>query len=569
MREPMRAFTDPAVEEITVVAPSQVGKSELTLNILCFIIDQQPGTVMMIHPNDKVGEKFVSKRIHPLIECNPRIADKMHSVNKRGKKSTSTVTEKSFPGGSLSIVGSRSPSALASTPARYIIGDELDRFEVSAGRDGDPWELAKRRQKTFYNKKRIAVSTPTIKGSSQIEYLYNRGTQERWKTQCPHCREYNEIIFDDIRFKAKPRRVAGKQIWDIEVQGWRCPSCQKVTDEHTAKKSPAKWVADNPDAIKSNRARSFWIGGWISPWSEWRDLIQGFCETKDDPERLKVVFNTDFGQLWEQRLQDIEEQTLMNRAEEYPEDADLPDGPLFLDCAVDCQGNYMQYEIVGWSRYEESWGIRTGIIPHDPIDQAAWDELLSIITRPYRFRNGKVLYVSITAVDTGDGKKTNELAAYCKRYQRYGIIAIKGSPVRGKQFISPPNHVPIAGDARNKYWLYSLGTAAGKSYIMSYLSKNEAGPRYMHFPSDESRGYTFQYYKGLLGEVEESPGVWKKIYKFNEPLDMRNYALAALRVYNPNFDTLERRLRADPKPKKEKPPKPKKRRRNPEEDFYD
>lgn len=569
MREPMRAFTDPTVEEISVVAPSQVGKSELTLNVLCFIIDQQPGTVMIIHPNDKVGQKFVSKRIHPLMECNPRVGDRMQTVNKRGKKATSTITEKSFPGGSLSIVGSQSPSALASTPARYIIGDELDRFETSAGRDGDPWELAKRRQKTFYNKKRIAVSTPTIKGASQIEFLFNRGTQERWKTKCPHCGEFNEIVFDDIRFKATVNRISGKQVWDIDVQGWLCPACRTIVDEHTAKKSDSKWVADNPGALKSNKARSFWLQGWVSPWSEWRDLIQGFCEAKDNPERLKVVFNTDFGQLWEERSGDIEEQTLMNRAEAYPEDADLPDGVLFLNCAVDCQGDYMQYEIVGWGRYEESWGIRTGIIPHDPASQDAWDQLISIISRQYTFESGKSLYINNTCVDTGDGNKTNELASFCKKYQRYGVLAVKGSSVRGKQFISPPNKVPIAGDVRNKYWLYSIGTGAGKSAIMSFLKKEEPGPRFMHFPSDESRGYSFHYYQGLLSEIEEAPGVWKKIFKKNEPLDVRNYALAGLRIANPNFDAIERELNRELLPRPKRSSKPKRPRRSRGDEMFD
>lgn len=569
MREPMRAFTDPAVEEITVAAPSQVGKSELTLNILCYSIVEDPGNTMLIQPDEKVGAKFSSKRLTPLLDCNPLVGNKIRSVNRRGRKAMNTIMEKSFPGGSLSIVGSHSPAALASTPARYIIGDEIDRFETSAGRDGDPWELAKRRQKTFYNKKRVAVSTPTIKGSSQIEFLYNRGTQERWKTKCPHCGEFNEIIFDDIRFKAKLNRVAGKQVWNVDVEGWRCPNaeCLKIVDEHTAKKAEAKWVPDNPGALATNRARSFWLQGWVSPWAEWKTLIQGFCEAKDDPERLKVVFNTDFGQLWEERGQEIEEQTLMNRAEEYPEDADLPEGPLFLTCGVDCQGSYLQYEIVGWGRYEESWGIRTGIIALNPVDQKAWDELLSIITRPYRFQNGRALRISITCVDTGDGTKTNELAAFCKLYQRWGIVAIKGSATRGKQFINAPNHVPIAGNPRNKYWLYSLGTGAGKSAIMSYLKKDEPGPRYMHFPSDESRGYTFHYYQGLLSEIEEAPGVWKKIFNRNEPLDMRNYALAGLRIIGPNFDALQRALRAEPKVKKAS--KSKKTNRSKLDDYYD
>ena len=42
MVEPMDAITDPAVRHITVVASSQVGKSELELNAIGYIIDQDP-----------------------------------------------------------------------------------------------------------------------------------------------------------------------------------------------------------------------------------------------------------------------------------------------------------------------------------------------------------------------------------------------------------------------------------------------------------------------------------------------------------------------------------------------
>ena len=39
LEEPMRAFTDPKVHKIVMVAASQVGKSELELNIIGYIID--------------------------------------------------------------------------------------------------------------------------------------------------------------------------------------------------------------------------------------------------------------------------------------------------------------------------------------------------------------------------------------------------------------------------------------------------------------------------------------------------------------------------------------------------
>ena len=42
LKEPMEAFTDPKIKRLVMVAASQVGKSELELNIIAYIIAQDP-----------------------------------------------------------------------------------------------------------------------------------------------------------------------------------------------------------------------------------------------------------------------------------------------------------------------------------------------------------------------------------------------------------------------------------------------------------------------------------------------------------------------------------------------
>ena len=66
----------------------------------------------------------------------------------------------------------------------------------------------------------------------------------------------------------------------------------------------------------------------------------------------------------------------------------------------------------------------------------------------------------------------------------------------------------------------------------------------MHFPSNVDRGYDEAYFKGLTSEVKTTvweKGVKKTIWKVigtkrNEPLDLRNYAYAALKIANPNLN---------------------------------
>lgn len=145
LKDIMDAFNDPHVKEVSVVAASQVGKSEFELNCIGYIIDQDPASILYIHPTVDDAKKFSRLRVAPMIEDTPAIRSKVKET-KVGRESASTILQKSFPGGMLTVTGSNRASALASTPARYVIADEVDRFARSAGREGDPLSLAKARQ---------------------------------------------------------------------------------------------------------------------------------------------------------------------------------------------------------------------------------------------------------------------------------------------------------------------------------------------------------------------------------------------------------------------------------------
>lgn len=165
LKEPMDAFTDPKVKRIVLVSASQVGKSELLNNVIGYIIDEDPGSILFIHPTTIDAKEYSKLRIAPMIRDCPTLRRKVASPKSRD--SGNTILQKSYPGGILTLCGSTEAHALASKPIRYILGDERDRWALSAGSEGDPWELARARQITFYNAKAVEVSTPTIKNAER------------------------------------------------------------------------------------------------------------------------------------------------------------------------------------------------------------------------------------------------------------------------------------------------------------------------------------------------------------------------------------------------------------------
>lgn len=562
----MDAFTDPAVRRITMVASSQVGKSELELNIIGYIIDQDPGSILYVQPNLDDAKKFSKLRIAPMLRDSPRLRKKVSDIKSRD--SGNTTLQKSFPGGMLTIVGSNSASALASTPARYIIGDERDRWALSAGTEGDPWKLAEARTTTYYNAKLVDVSTPTIKGASPIAASFDEGTQERWCRLCPHCGEWHDIDFNDIKFQFDTIKAGRKTDYLVQSVSWCCPSCGCLSSEDTMRKQPAKWIAGNPAALAKGH-RSFWLNAFSSPWTAWSKIVYEFLVARKDPQKLKVVYNTKLGLLWEDRGDLEDEDTFMGRREEYGTRDDgtpveLPDGVLVLTCGVDTQDDRLEYEVVGWGHFFESWGIKKGIIMGDPNDDTTWERLDEVIDRTYRFANGRGLMISMTCVDSG-GHKTQSVYRHCRDRLQKRVFAIKGQGGEGVPFTKPPSKVKIVvgGKAIGQTWLYSIGVDAGKAEIIQgALRVQEPGPKYCHFPKGTERGYDLAFFNGLLSErlvMKSDKGrtrwAWEKIpgHERNEALDCRNYALAALRIIDPDMDAVAARLNGLAAQKQEQP----------------
>ncbi len=572
LRAIMDAFSDPKVRHIVFVAASQVGKTEVINNMIGYIIDQNPGSILFVHPTTIDAREFSKLRIAPMIRDSPALRRKIAAPKSRD--SGNTLLQKTYPGGILTLCGSNEAHALASKPIRYVFGDERDRWAQSAGTEGDPWELAMARQTTFYNAKAVEVSTCTIKGSSNIAKSFAKGTMERWKSQCPHCGEFHEIQWKNIRYVAKETVVNHERTYTIEGEIlWHCPGCACTSNEATMKKQPAQWVAENPAAY-ANGVRSFWLNAFVSPWASWESICLKYQNALGDTNKMQVVYNTCFGMLWENRGDTQDPDTLLGRRDAY--EAELPEGVLALTAGVDTQDDRFEYEIVGHGHFGETWGIEYGIIMGSPDDPATWDSLDTMVfDRVLRFKDGLGLKVSRSFVDEG-GHFTEQVRMRCRDRLRKKVFCIKGMPGPDRPFTDKPKKMKII--VKNRYlgtcWQYQIGVDSGKQMIMDNLRVETQGPKYCHFPRRDDYGHA--YFHGLLSEHLVPEGkirqrwVWDKIpgHERNEPLDCRNYALAAFRTLPINLDAKDRQLQrargkavdapptAEPLPAR---PKPKKR----------
>lgn len=544
-REIMDQINNPNVETIILMTSSQVGKTEIILNAIGYHIDYDPAPIMVMQPTVDMAKTFSKTRLAPMLRDTPALKGKVADIKSRD--SGNTILEKSFPGGVCVMVGANAPAGLASRPIRILLADEVDRFPPSAGTEGDPLSLAEKRTTTFFNRKKIFVSTPTVKGASRIEKAYENSTQEHWALECPSCGKYQSLEWGQVKFEYN------KEKDKVESVDHVCKHCGALHAELEWKNRKGKWMPNNP----VSKVKGYHLNELASPWKTWKEIVEDFLEAKKGgKETLKVWVNTSLGETWEEKGTGVEYETLLDRREEYG--CEVPNEVAVLTVGVDTQDNRLEYEIVGWGPGDESWGIEYGILMGDPGQDFVWKALDDVLSSDYVREDGQIMKIMSTCVDSG-GHHTDSVYKYCKTRELDRVWAIKGQGGSGHSFIKRPNRRNEDG-----IWLFTLGVDVGKDKVVSRLKSDINQKGYCHFPLEEDKKYDDYYFKGLTAEHKvaryrngQPTMKWelKSSSTRNEPFDLRNYATAALEILNPNLDALLNQINGEEeiiKPKRRK-----------------
>ena len=120
-------LTNPASKKVVIMAASQLLKTQALLAFIGYIIDCDPGPILVVQPTIKQANSFSKDRIDTMLRDTPAIHEKV--IDKRFRDSGNTKLHKVFPGGALTIATSNSPSDLAARSIRYLLCDETDRYE--------------------------------------------------------------------------------------------------------------------------------------------------------------------------------------------------------------------------------------------------------------------------------------------------------------------------------------------------------------------------------------------------------------------------------------------------------
>ncbi len=503
------------VERVVAMFASQTGKTEAGLNWIGHVIHHVPGPMLMVQPTVEMAKRYSKQRIAPLIEASPVLRELVKPA--RSRDSGNTVLTKEFPGGALMMTGANSAVGLSSTPVRFLFLDEVDRFAADVDQEGDPIGLAIQRAATFYNRKILLTSTPTIKGFSRIEAAYLESDQRRYWVPCPECSEFQILEWRQVRWPKGEREKAF----------YLCIHCETEIQDHQKgwMLENGKWVAE---AKSEGKTAGFHLNGLYSPhgWTSWGEIAVEHGQVYKDPPRLKVWTNTKLSESWEEDGDRLDGEGLLARREDYG--PLLPDGVAVLTSGVDVQDDRIELEVTGWGKDEESWSIDYRVIWGDPSTPSIWNDLDAYLHRRFpHSRQVPDLPIRAVCVDTG-GHHTLKAYDFCRPRQGRRIWAVKG---RGGQGVPSWPRRPSRNN-KGKVPLFVIGVDALKEALYSRLRLEEVGPGFCHFSISRDNEYFQQlcaesvvtrYHKGR--PIRE----WrKKEHQRNEALDTRIYAMAAL-----------------------------------------
>ncbi len=501
---------------------AQVGKTEILNNVVGFFVAQDPSPILVVQPTLDMAQTWSKDRLAPMLRDTPTLKGLVKDP--RARDSGNTTLHKIFSGGHITACGANSPSSLASRPIRVVLCDEVDRYPVSAGSEGDPVSLAKKRSATFWNRKIGMFSTPTNKGASRIEAAWEESDKRTFHVSCPHCDHRSTLKWAQVRWEEGLPETAA----------YVCEECGALWSDADRIRAirGGEWIAEH----SGKRVAGFRLSGLYSPWTPLESAVREFLEAKKQPATLRVFVNTFLGETWEEQGDAVDDYQVSSRKESFGETLDR--GILLLTAGVDVQDDRLEVEIVGWGKDEESWSLDYRTVYGDPSSPAVWQDLDNILGQQFEREDGKFLIVRSACIDSG-GHHTNSVYQYVRPREGKRIFAIKGVGGEGKPIVGRPSTNNIG-----KIRLFPVGVDTAKQLLYSRLKITEAGPGYCHFPESRNDEYFRQltaekvvtrYHKGFARRE------FVKTRPRNEALDVRVYAMAAFAILNLNINAMAQR----------------------------
>ena len=405
----MDEFTNYETEEIIFVKPTQVGGTEALLNMLGYVISQDPSPTEVVYPTETLAESISGQRLQPMMENTEPLKKKYDPSSPKLELNFSDMFVKS--------VGSNSPVGVASFAMKYLFIDEIDKFPGASKKEADPVSLAEERTKTFRGRKIFKTSTPTIRTGHIWRAKESADAEKHFLIPCPHCGEFIELKFSQLRWPGKDRDMIdaygaeniresleklaaeddGEGLSDADRAEFAFYICQEcgcaITDQQkqqAVKRGHWETVAQRTQFVKRV---CFWINTLYSPFVRFAEIAAKFMETKNDPEKFQNFVNSWLAEAWEDTKLRTSADLVMDRQTEL-QAFTVPEWAKLLTGGVDIQESSLYWTIRAWGDYITSQNIAHG-------QAYSFADIEQVMNLEYKTPSGAPRVVNLCLIDSG------------------------------------------------------------------------------------------------------------------------------------------------------------------------
>jgi phage terminase large subunit GpA-like protein len=591
-RVPQDACADPEVREVVLAACAQGGKSRTLGNVVAHKIVEDPANMILAYPAESTGLEKARTDYFPMFRTVPSVRERVmeQALDKWDK---TTLLSIRYPGGTLKIATTGSPTQTASTPSGWAAIDEYSRVENT--KEGDPRAALRARMLRFPFYKLIVASTLIGKGC-RTAVAYAESDRSIPLVTCPSCGHLHQMKFENIDIPHQEITVVDNETQEVTIERgemipsaatYRCPNCSYGMSDGVRYRmiDGVVWRQTAPFHCCGERHAPVVDGRLVGKWDDegislcptcgkrpsgakdmrgfrWsvlytktplRPTIDQWKAAQGNPVLLRQFWNDKMNEEWE--IQERVAKTgsdLAARCEDYEHlygpGVEVPEPVTVLFASIDVNPSYgLDMNIRGFGNGEESWGIRYLKALGDVGDFSKggpWFQCDELRRRIWRGVDGRLYRVALTLVDINDPASSEHAKRYVMPRIGSGVMPIKG------RYDGPLWNPTASLVGRHVDPHYPVGTIAGKTLVSGRLRILDNGPGKYHWPAEiatpdgeivQATGYGERYFEELAN-LKHKPstsqrGGAKESFKpenssvRQEAWDTEVYLLAACHAY--------------------------------------
>lgn len=433
MRGIMDASFFPSVQIIGNIKAPQTGSSAGVETCIGYIADVRPGDTLIVYPDRETSSKRSTDYLQPMFKTSPRLRQLL-----TGSVDDMAALRMKLTAMLLYMGWAGSVTALGNVTAKYLVGDEIDKWPVQPSKkEPNSLKLFFERFRAFkgFGGKCWLTSTPTLEAGAITRYMKEAHVVFEYRVPCPDCNTFQ--LLDFVQIKTDGDVQDPKLVEEGDLAYYVCPHCgSKWNDRRrTAALQLGRWYARNDGRemwayLREVHPRKicFHSPALVSPLVSHSEMEAARLLSLKSDTALHYYDTQIRAVAYKPSRQTRKEDAIYALADDRP--ARLVPGmgqvaALVAAADVQADGFYYQINACGWGLSPNRWQIRFGFC------QTFEDLAQAIFVDTYQDADGLYYPVHLLVIDSG--YRTTEVydftRAYPGRTQAYkGGVGRKANP---------------------------------------------------------------------------------------------------------------------------------------------